>query len=99
MSKMKEMMVKGMNMVMLDCDRATYLASKNEIESLGCVQRMQVKMHLMGCKFCRTYSKQSILIKEQVDKMKEIDADNLHLHLTDDQKNRLQQTVDKNNTL
>ena len=99
MSKMKEMVVKGMNMVMLDCDRATYLATKNEIESVGCVQRMQLKMHLMGCKFCRTYSKQSNLINKQMDNMKELDTDNLLLHLTGEQKNRLQQTVEKHNTL
>jgi len=58
-----------------------------------------LKMHLMGCKFCRTYSKQSNLINKQMDNMKELDTNNLLLHLTGEQKNRLQQTVEKHNTL
>ena len=96
MSKMKAVMMKGMNAVMLYCDRATFLATKNEVEPLGCIQQMQVKLHLMGCKFCRAFSEQSKIISKELETIKKADPNNLRIHLTEDQKERLQHTVDEN---
>lgn len=93
MSNMKEIMVKGMNKVMLDCDTATFLSTKNSVERLGCVQRMQLKLHLMGCKFCRTFADQSNIISEELKTYKETDPDHFRVKLTDTQKEKLEKTV------
>lgn len=55
----KKMMVKGMDVVMLSCDEATYLITKAEFHNIGCIKRMQLKIHLMGCELCRRFKIQS----------------------------------------
>jgi hypothetical protein len=97
MSKMKEIMMKGMNKVMLDCDKATYLSVKGESEKLGCIDRLQLKMHLIGCKLCRSFSEQSKTISDNVTSMKNIDPDHYEVHLTDDQVDSLKKVVEENN--
>ena len=96
MSKMKEIMIKGMSKVMLDCDHATYLLTQSEYEKLHCVKRVQLKMHLASCKLCRAFAKQSKIITGQLDSLKEIDEDNLSLHLSNQQKEELQETIETN---
>lgn len=96
MSNLKEIYIKGMNAIMLDCDRAALYATKNDFKSLGCIKRMQLKMHLSGCEFCRTFVEQSKIITSQINEMKEIDGDNLKIHLTENQKEHLRETVESN---
>ena len=96
MSKMKDIMVKGMNKVMLDCDHATLLAVKAESENVGCVKRMQLSMHLMGCKFCRAFVRQSKTISQQVDAMKTIDPEHYEVELTPEQVNSLKKVIKDN---
>ena len=96
MSKMKEIVMKGMNKVMLDCDHATYLAVKGESERLGCMAKLQLKMHLMGCKLCRTFAEQSTTISDSVTSMKNIDPNHYEVHLTEDQVDSLKKVVEKN---
>ena len=91
---MKDIMIKGMNNVMLDCDHATYLVTQGEYEKLNCVKKAQLKMHLASCKFCRSFSKQSKVITTQLNSLKEVDENNLELHLSNQQKSELRETVD-----
>lgn len=62
----KQMMIRGMDVVMLSCEEATYLITKSEFEDLGCVKQMQLEMHLMGCKFCRRFKLQSEIIDKSL---------------------------------
>ena len=96
MSKLKGMIMKGMNVVMLDCDKATFLTTKKDVDRLGCIQRTQLNLHLMGCKYCRAYARQSKIISEELVKEKNIDSNHFKIHLTSDQKNNLQKTVEEN---
>ena len=96
MSKMKEIIGKGMNAIMLDCEKATMYATKNEVEGLGCIKRIQLKMHLTTCKLCRSFVEQSKIISSEVTSIKEIDENNLEVHLTEQQKENLQETVESN---
>jgi hypothetical protein len=96
MSKMKEIMMKGMNRVMLDCDHATQLAVQSESEKLGCVKRMQLSMHLMGCKLCRAFVEQSKIISKQVNEMKNIEPDHYEVALTEEQRKGLKKVVEEN---
>lgn len=96
MSKIKELYVKGMNAIMLDCDQAVMYATKKEFKSLNFIHRMQLKMHLAGCKFCKTFVEQSDVISKQLNEIKEIDENNLKIHLTEKQKEHLTETVESN---
>lgn len=94
MSKIKELFVKSMNVIMLDCDEATLYALKDDSHSLGCLKRMQLKMHLASCEYCKSFVEQSKIINEKVNSIKEIDESNLTIHLTKQQKVNLQDTVE-----
>ena len=96
MSGMKEIMVKGMNLVMLDCEQATLTSIRNDLESLGFMKRLQLRMHLMGCKYCREYVRQSALINEEIKQMTEVNTDDLRILLTHNQKERLNETIEQN---
>ena len=76
----KELMIKGMDKVMLDCDVATHLITRSEVEKIDCVKRIQLKMHLAGCKFCRRFKVQSELIDKSLKTLEDI-----HLQQNDDQ--------------
>jgi len=88
-------MMKGMNKIMLDCDNATLSITKGEFEQLGCIQKLKLKMHLASCRFCRNFSEQSKYISTQINDLKSIDPKKLRLHLTDEQKNRLNKAVEE----
>ena len=92
----KEMMIRGMDVVMLNCEEATYLITKSELTKLGCVKRMQMKMHLMGCELCRRFKQQSEFINKNLEQL-EIKNQNLYKHkLPDIKKKELQSLVETN---
>ena len=91
---MKEILMKGMNSIMLDCEHASSLVTKSEFVKLSCIKRMQLKMHLASCKFCRAFADQSKIINSQLEDIKNIDEDNLNEHLTHEQKEEIQETLD-----
>ncbi len=94
MSRAKKIMVKGMNRLMLDCDTATLLITKSEFARLTCIEKTKLRLHLLSCKFCRRFKKQSELISLQLDRVKrDVDANNLRLHLTEEQKRRLKEKL------
>lgn len=96
MSKIKELYVKGMNAMMLDCDQALFYATKKDLSSLSFMKRLQLRMHLSGCEFCKNFVEQSEVISKHITKMKEIDENNLKVHLTKEQKVHLHETVEDN---
>lgn len=94
MNALKEIMMKGMGAIMLDCDKATLYATKYEFHSLSCIKKIQLKMHMASCKFCRSFVKHSKILTEEINSVKEIDGTNLTHHLTEEQKEHLQETVE-----
>ncbi len=83
---------------MLDCDTATLLITKSEFTKLSCIDKTKLKLHLLTCKFCRRFKKQSELISLQMNRLtQEINRNNLRLHLTEEQKERLKEKLNKNN--
>jgi len=94
MSKLSDKLMRGMNAIMLDCDKATLYATQNEMKQLGCIKRIQLKIHLATCELCRAFVKQSKIINRQVNVLKAVDEKNLKLHLTGPQKITLQKTIE-----
>lgn len=91
----KKMMVKGMDGVMLNCDEATYLITKSDFQKLGCVKRMQLKMHLMGCKLCRRFKIQSEIIDKSLITLENLKLmnENPEMHLSDEKKMKIQEYI------
>lgn len=94
MSKMKKIWMKGMNDVMLDCDTATYLITRSEFDKVNCVKRMQLKMHLAGCKYCRRFAEQSKYISEQLNKARNPDTQKRSICLTEKQKQKINTAIE-----
>ena len=57
--KAKIWMNNAMHSVMLSCDKATFFVTKKEYVKLSCKENLQLKMHLMGCKLCRSFNEQN----------------------------------------
>jgi hypothetical protein len=94
MSKHTDKFMRVMNAILLDCDKATLYATQHEMKQLGCVKRMQLKMHLATCELCRTFVKQSKIINDQVGVFQKVDETNLKLHLSGPQKEKIQKIID-----
>ena len=95
MSRMKKIMMKRMNEVMLSCDKATYLITRNEFEKLGCIKQLQLKMHKAGCKYCRRFAEQSKYISEQLNKIRTPEGQKHFLCLSEKQKQKINAAIDK----
>ncbi len=89
------MMGKGMTYLMLNCDKATYLLSKQEVEKLKCTERMKLRVHLMSCIYCRKFAEQSKYITQQLQNFSKVNPENLQLKLSEIQKSNLKQAVEK----
>lgn len=73
---MKKMMIRGMDAIMLSCEEATYLITKSEMTNVGCIKRMQLKMHLAGCELCRRFKIQSDFIDQNLDNIESLKLNN-----------------------
>ena len=94
MSKMKKIMMYGMNKVMLSCDTATYLITRSEYEKLSFIKKIQLKMHLAGCKYCRRFAAQSKYISEQLNKIRDPETQKLSVCLTEQQKQKINLAIE-----
>jgi len=94
MNKAQKIWTKGMNKIMLSCDTATLLITKGEFTRLSCVEQLQLKMHLAGCKFCRRFKQQSEFISYAVRRADKIpESGNLRLHLSEEQKQKMKKKM------
>ena len=60
-----------MHRVMLSCDTASFYITKKEYQKLKCSENLQLKMHLMGCKFCRAFNNQNAILSDKIHMMQE----------------------------
>lgn len=91
--KAKIWMNNAMHSVMLSCDKATFFITKKEYVKLSCKENLQLKMHLMGCKLCRSFNDQNEIISN---KLKVLQEDPPQGKLSDTKKNEIQQSLDTN---
>lgn len=94
---MKKMMIRGMDAIMLSCEDATYLITKSEMTKLGCIKRMQLKMHLAGCELCRRFKIQSDFIDENLTNLENLNLNNTSSakELPKEKKEELQKLCDQ----
>ncbi|MBN2637707.1 MAG: hypothetical protein JXR65_01320 [Bacteroidales bacterium] len=99
MSSLKNIVSKGFSKVLLDCDTATLLITKQSLDSAGSMERVQLKMHLAVCSFCREFKKQSEFIHQQIKNWAEIDPDHLIITLSDEQKQKMKEHLSASGAL
>jgi len=49
-----------------NCKKATYLIDKKEMGAITLREHIELRIHLIGCSFCRLYGKQSRAINKMV---------------------------------
>ena len=52
--------------IIYNCKQATFLIEKRETGRLTLRERFELRIHLLGCRFCRLYKKQSRTINQMV---------------------------------
>lgn len=93
MKKGSNIIGRMMTSVMLNCDKATFLISKHEIEKLKCIERVKLNMHLLSCNACRRFLIQTKYITNHINAIRDIDPNNLVVKLSDEQKDRLNDSI------
>ena len=81
----------GMMKMMLNCKQASFLIDKQEYVDLSKKEKVDLKLHLSTCKHCRNYKYDSELINKIISKS--FNPDELKIHLTDEQKQRLEEKL------
>lgn len=77
-----------------NCKKATYLIEKQDIGEITLREKLELKIHLAGCKVCRVFQQQSIAINRMVKNIfHQHDAENIKLD--DEFKNELQHLIDE----
>ena len=55
--------------VIYNCKQATFLIEKRSAGKLTFRESFELRVHLLGCSFCRIYKKQSRVINEMVQEL------------------------------
>jgi hypothetical protein len=77
-----------------NCKKATFLIDKMEVGRISLREHIELRIHLIGCSFCRLYKKQSRAISEMVHQLfRSAIAGNQPL--SDDFKRDLQERIDQ----
>ncbi len=58
--------MKLMQKIMLSCKQATFFSSVKNFRKLNSLNRVQLKLHLMACKNCYKFDKQSQIIDKKL---------------------------------
>ena len=81
--------------MMLNCRQATLLVDKQEYVELSTKEKLDLKLHLSTCRYCRNYSVQSTIINKTIEKM--FIFNKLEFKLTEKQKQKLINSISSKN--
>jgi len=65
----KKPLIKLMDWLLLDCKKATFLASKRLDNKISFIENLRLKLHLANCNFCYNFDLQSKKIDEALKKI------------------------------
>jgi hypothetical protein len=77
-----------------NCKQATYLIEKKSAGKISFRENLELRIHLLGCGFCRLFNKQSAVINKMVRELFTSSA-GPGIHLDDDFKKELQQRIEE----
>ncbi|MBN4062132.1 hypothetical protein JYU20_02920 [Bacteroidales bacterium AH-315-I05] len=59
-------MKKLMQIMMLNCEQATFLVTKETSGTITFSEKIKMQFHLLVCKYCRLFKKQSTFLSENI---------------------------------
>jgi len=77
-----------------NCKQATFLIEKKQITKLTFREKIELRIHLAGCSFCRIFERQSILINHLAHQLFST-AQNAEGKLDENVKKELQNRIEK----
>ncbi|KIO75007.1 hypothetical protein TH53_23095 [Pedobacter lusitanus] len=80
--------------IIYNCRKATFLIEKKQITALTLREKVELRIHLTGCSFCRLFQKQSIGINKMVHELFH-SAVHKDIRLDDDYKKKLQERIEE----
>ncbi|HEY8929470.1 MAG TPA: hypothetical protein VIM55_09785 [Mucilaginibacter sp.] len=80
--------------VIYNCKKATLLIEKKAMDKITVREYIELRIHLIGCRFCRIYKKQSAVINEMV-RLLFNDAVKPNAHLDENFKKELQGRIEE----
>jgi hypothetical protein len=58
---------------MINCEEASLLSARDMLDGVSMREKISLQMHIAGCRHCRKYYRQSIVIQNTLKKMKDQD--------------------------
>lgn len=77
-----------------NCRKATFLIEKKQLTALTLKEKLELRIHLTGCSFCRLFQKQSIGINKMIFELFH-PAENREIRLDDEYKKKLQERIEE----
>lgn len=74
-----------------DCQHATLLIEKKQVQQITFLEQFQLKLHLAGCSFCRTFQTQSEMINQVAKAI--YNKPGTPMRLDDHDKNQMRQKI------
>jgi predicted anti-sigma-YlaC factor YlaD len=66
MTNVKKRLMATMRKMMLNCEQASLISTREMVEKVGIKSRMGLQMHLAACKHCRKYYQQSKILSRVI---------------------------------
>ena len=83
-----------MRKLMISCDKATFLITKAQEGEISFIEKIDLELHLMACKFCKLFRKQSSFLSDNVEHLGKHPNESLpNSKLTDARKAAIQQAL------
>lgn len=84
--------------MMITCKEATFLISKKQQDKLNTIEKMQLKMHLLMCKYCRRFSIQVNFMTRAIQRLKDkVEERGVKIHLSEEQKQQIKRKISEVN--
>jgi len=94
MSIFKKLFIKLLRTFYISCEEATFLMTKKKHEKLTGRESVDLKIHMIGCRFCKIYEKQWDFLMLSFNKMKAgDDVVGSPFRLTPDQRAQIQEAL------
>jgi len=99
-TKVYTWLMAGMSRMMISCESAGILICKKQHEKLVFRERIALKMHLMGCKLCRRFEEDMIVVQKGIDKYSKASPEKIvHARMDDNQRIKIREELIKQSYL
>lgn len=86
-----------MRRMMINCEEASLLSTHEMLGTIPMKEKVDLHMHLMGCKHCRRYYRQGIIINNTIRQIKNTEHIGQAAHrLSTTEKSSLQRMINNN---